>query len=328
MLRTCLIIFLLLQTALFADPPFEKFVQEPFVVHYVGKDIVNAQKAAKILAKAYDELVFDFQFEPAHHFDVYLMPTRKSFREALGGQLPDWTGAFANPMYNRMVVKSPRWDSDGSFDTSLVHELVHLVIHQYLGVRDIPRWMDEGLAIFYSGEKRWTTATALSKAISTNSIIPLSDIDYVLEYHQAKADLAYQQSYSAVRYLLKIYDIDAVRLILSKVRMGTSIQDSFVKATASSLSEFEMEWQAYARKTYKWMWFYEINDYVWLLILILGVFAFAGRWLRKRQIERQWRDEQLQAERLGPELFPPDDDNSFDIDSDETEMPSSDDDDI
>jgi hypothetical protein len=197
-----------------------------------------------------------------------------------------------------MVIKSPRWNSESSFENSLVHELVHLVIHNYLGVRDLPRWMDEGLAIFYSGEQRWKTATALSKAISTNSLIPLSDIDYVLQYHQAKADLAYQQSYSAVHYMLRTYDIEAVRDILSDIRMGTPVQNAFFKATGSSLNEFEIEWQTHVRKTHKWMWFYEIDEFIWIIIFVLVVLAFVARTIRNRRIKRQWQEEQAMAERL------------------------------
>jgi hypothetical protein len=326
MFKTCLIfVFILCQTFVFAAPSFlsntafETFEQKPFVVYYVGKDLAHAKEAAKILAKAYDELVFDFQFEPARRFDVYLMPTRKSFRDALGGRLPEWTGAYANPMYNRMVVKSPRWNSESSFENSLVHELVHLVVHNYLGVRDLPRWMDEGLAIFYSGEQRWKTATALSKAISTNSLIPLSDIDYVLEYHQVKADLAYQQSYSAVHYMLRTYDIEAVRQILSDIRMGAPVQKAFFDATASSLTEFEIEWQTYARKTHKWMWFYEIDEFVWVFIFVLVVLAFIARRIRNKSIERQWQEEQEIAARLRLEFDDSSDHQIDDLDVDDTE---------
>ncbi len=299
MFRTFLIIFFFGQTLFassFSSISFEKYIEEPFVVFYAGNDLGHAREAAHVLAKAYDELLFDFQFEPARQFDVYLMPTRQSFREALGGQLPEWTGAYANPMYNRMVVKSPRWNSESSLENSLVHELVHLVIHSYLGARDLPRWLDEGLAIFYSREQHWKTATALSKAISTNSLIPLSDIDYVLDYHRAKADLAYQQSYSTVRYLLRTYDIEAVRLILSDVKMGAPVQRAFFHATGSTLDDFEKEWQTYARNTHKWMWFYEINDYIWIFIFVLVFLAFVAKRIRNKRIERQWQEEQAKLD--------------------------------
>jgi hypothetical protein len=274
-----------------ADFYFQTITQQPFTIHFVIRDSTYARDAFKTLFKAYEEISFDLRLSHLDSFHVYIMPTRKSFRETLTGRLPSWTGAFANPSVNTMVIRSPRWNPDDSFETTLIHEFFHLLIHQYLGVHKLPRWMDEGLAIFYSHEERWKTATALAKAIATGSIIPLSEIDYVLEYHQAKADLAYQQSFSAVDYLLRTYDSDALRQIVKGLKEGQSLDDCFFLATGSSYADFEMEWQNYARKTLKWMWLYELDDYLWIVILILLISAFILRKLHNKRIEDQWRRE-------------------------------------
>lgn len=274
---------------------FEQFTQPPFVIFYAAQDVQYVRQAAEILAEAYEEIIYDLHIAKADSFYVYIMPTRKSFQEAMRGRLPSWTGAFAHPAYHRMVVKSPRWHQSDNFRTVLVHELFHLIIHNYLGSRDLPRWLDEGLAIFYSGEEHWKTARALSKAIATNSIIPLADIESVLSYHQAKADLAYQQCYSAVSYLLSTYDIEAVRHIIVGLKKGESLQQCFLPATGSTLSDFELEWQQHVRQTHRWFWFYEIDEYIWILIFVLVIMAFVVRKIRNNKIEKQWQQEQLQS---------------------------------
>lgn len=276
----------------FNDADADVLVQSPFIISYAAQDSEYAQNAAAILAEAYEEIIYDLQLAKADSFYVYIMPTRKAFQNAVQGRLPSWTGAFAHPAYHTMVVKSPRWHRSDSFRTILIHELFHLVVHHHLGTRDFPRWLDEGLAIFYSGEERWKTARALSKAIATNSLIPLADIDYVLEYHQAKADLAYQQSYSAVYYLLVTYDIDAIRHIIHALKKGESLQQCFLLATGSTLPDFEVEWQRYVRQTHRWFWFYEIDEYIWTLIFVLVVLAFVARKIRNKKIEKTWQQEQ------------------------------------
>jgi hypothetical protein len=284
----------------FIHHPFKRSVRSrsipPFTIYHVSRDSSYANQAIKYLTAAYEEITFDFRLQRDHKFDVYIMPTRHAFREALGGQLPEWTGAYADPTHNRMVVKSPRWSHEKSFQTSLVHELFHLIIHSHLGIRELPRWLDEGLAIFYAGEKRWKTATALSKAISTNSLIPLYEIDYVLQYHQAKADLAYQQSYSAVHYLLTTYDIEAVRKIIDGINLGKSLDKCFLEATGSTMYAFELEWKKYAKKTHKWMWIYEIDQYVWIFIFVLVVLVFVVKKIRSKRIEKEWEEEQSRFE--------------------------------
>ncbi len=166
------------------DFHFQARTQEPFTIHFVVQDSAYAQDAFKILSRAYEEISFDLRLNRADSFRIFIMQTRKSFRETLRGRLPSWTGAFANPSVNTMVIKSPRWSPDDSFAATIVHEFFHLLIHRHVGTREFPRWLDEGLAIFYSREARWKKATTLSKAVTTGSLIPLSEIDFVLEYHQ------------------------------------------------------------------------------------------------------------------------------------------------
>ena len=278
---------------------FESRRLPPFTFYFAIQDSQYVKTAYKTLSSAFDEITFDLQLDQDDSFDVYIMPTRKSFRDALQGRLPDWTSAYANPGMSRMVVKSPRWNPDEFFETTLVHELFHLLIHFHLGTHTLPRWMDEGLAIFYSGEDRWKTATPLSKAITTRSLIPLADIDYVLQYHQAKADLAYQQSYSAVEYLLQTYDIDAVRQIFAGLKAGSSLDACFISATGSSYSAFEMEWQDFVRKTHRWMWFYELDQYVWIFIFGLLLLVYILRRIRNKRIEGEWRRELEADEQIG-----------------------------
>ena len=275
--------------------------QSPFIIHCVSVDSLYATQAGAILSKAFEEIAFDLSVESSRPFRVYIMPTRKSFRDALKGTLPSWTGAFAVPDQHLMVIKSPRWDKSDNYEQVLIHELVHLVVHNFIGVYDLPRWIDEGMAIFYSGEDRWKTDMAVSKALTTGSILPLSEIDDVLEYHRAKADLAYQQSFSAVNYLLATYDIEALHEIIYSLKDGVNIQKAFLNATGSNLDDFENEWKTYIKKAHRWFWFYEINEYIWAFILVIAAFAFVLRHVRNKRIEREWRNESFNPIENDPE---------------------------
>ena len=133
---------------------FQSVTHSFFTIYFDPQDAPYAEHAFEILTAAYDEIAFDLELVQTDTFSIYIMPTRKLFRDALRGRLPMWASAYANPMMDRMVVKSPRWNPDDSFEKSLIHELSHLLIHKHVGARELPRWLDEGLAIFYSGEKR------------------------------------------------------------------------------------------------------------------------------------------------------------------------------
>ncbi len=258
---------------------------------YSPADSINAKQALNITGKYFDEISTDLFITERKTISVYIAPTRRNFRDFLRGQLPKWTGAFASPSENTMYIRSPRWDQDNDFSTTLVHELFHLLIHQKMGITELPRWMDEGLAIFYSDDKKWIMSTAISKALATRSLIPLSQIDNVLKFHMAKAELAYQESYSAVQYLLATYDIDAVMKILDGLKSNQSMDDCFKTATGSSFHDFELEWINYIKKHYKWTWISEFDDYIWIFIIVLFFLVGIIIRLRNRQKLQEWENE-------------------------------------
>ncbi|MBN2413302.1 hypothetical protein JXQ31_16605 [candidate division KSB1 bacterium] len=258
---------------------------------YSPADSAYAKQALNIIGKYLEEITADLLITERNTINVYIAPTRRNFRDFLRGQLPDWTGAFAAPSENTMYIRSPRWDQDNVFSTTLIHELFHLLLHQKMGLTEIPRWMNEGLAIFYSGDNKWIMSTAMSKALATRSLIPLSQIDNVLKFHSAKAELAYQESYSAVQYLLATYDIDAVLYILNGLKSNLSLDDCFKNATGSSFRDFELEWINYIKKHYKWTWISEFDNYIWILIIVLFLLAGILIRLRNRQKLREWQNE-------------------------------------
>ena len=88
------------------------------------------------------------------------------------------------------------------------------------------------------------------------------------------------------------YDIEALRQIINGLRNGKDVDFCFIAATGSPFDEFEKEWQDYVRKTHKWMWFYELDEYVWFLIFALLFVAFILQKIRNKRIEEQWQQEQ------------------------------------
>jgi hypothetical protein len=263
-----------------------------FIIIHTSADSANAVKAGEILTKSYDEITWDFQITQKDTFQVFIIGTRKEFQHIVLDKLPAWVEAFATPALKRMIIKSPRWASqDQSFSVDLIHELLHLLVYQDTKGKSIPRWLDEGLAIFYSNEQHWKSATALSKAIITHSLIPLDSIDHVLSFQRVKADLAYQESYSATQYILQYYDIEAIRTILNGIRDNQDINGIFLNATGSTFADLEQEWRRYIIKRYKWYWLSDLDDFIWIFLVILFIIAILFIRHRNKKIMQNWQQE-------------------------------------
>ena len=284
-------------TILFLSSILFGFSESNFKIHFAEIDSAYARIAKIQLEKKYKEIAYDFELATDDTFSVIIVSSRKEFQQYLKGKLPNWTGAFASPYHKKMVIRSPRWANDFlEYNVVLVHELLHLIMPGIVGNQEVPRWINEGMAIFYSGEERWKTSTALSKALSTNSFIPLQDIDSVLNFHRIQANLAYHESYSAIHYLLSTYDIDGLRTVLYGIRDRKPLDDIFISATGSSFKAFEKEWLAFERKSQRYYWLSEFDNYLWILILVLVVLAVLVRKLKNRKTEQRWEAEQEQIE--------------------------------
>lgn len=267
-----------------------------FCLHFEAADSNHALEALSILQRASNEMVLDFKITPVDTFKIILAPSRSYFRQYIHGRLPNWTQGFAMTDQNVMVIKSPRWDRpEVNFKQTLTHELLHLFLSARTNRGKIPRWLNEGLALFYAERSQWDTKTTLSKAVFTNSVIPLQAIDHVLTFERHRAELAYQESYSAVSYLLSTYDIEALNTILDGIKIHRPLDDSFLQATGSSFKDFETEWLKHLEKTQKWFWLSDFYDFIWIFILLLLLLVGVLIRLRNRKKMSAWeRDEMLE----------------------------------
>ncbi len=282
---------LLLSTATFADlsADYQSKRSGSIGVIYSPADSVLARKTLLWTEELVKEMAVDFQLPTElDTFTIFIAASQKDFTR-MTRDLPRWVAAVAIPSHHKVMLKSPAWDNQNNrYRQILAHELMHLLLYQIVGNRALPRWLDEGLALFYSQDLRFKTLTALSKAAATRSLLSLQQIDHVLQFQPLKAELAYEQSYSAVHYLLFTYDIDALRSILAGIRQGGDLDEIFQQATGSLFADFEREWQHYVYDNYRWVWLSDVDEYLWVVILLLGVLAVYAIRRRNRQKMSEW----------------------------------------
>jgi hypothetical protein len=255
--------------------------RHPFAIHYTARDSGLVQNLFPILHSAWDEMRPDLQMADTTTYHILIAPDRAFYQNYLRQGLPKWSGAFAMPSLQTLVVKSPHWDRpENEIGKSLVHELLHLLLFVRCGRQPIPRWLDEGLALFYEKPTQWDYPQTLSRALFTHSLIPLQDIDNVLSFQQSKAALAYQESYSVVTYFLSVYDSDGLHILLNGLRRRQDLDDLFQQATGSRFHQFESEWQNHIAVRYRYHWLSEWDLLLWFFIVLLAMVAVL--WIRRR----------------------------------------------
>ncbi len=269
--------------------PLIRHCRERICLYASAEDARFVEESLTVLRQASEEIQHDLALAQQETLHVLIAPSRAWFRDYLHGELPEWAQAFAIPAAATMVVRSPRWDRpEASLRQSLVHELLHLLLHQRIGNRTLPRWIDEGMAIFYAEHAEYENKSLLSRALATGSLIPLQEIDAVLQFDPNRAQLAYQESYSAVRYLLATYDAEALRTLLSGIAAGEDPDRLFLRATGSTVAGFEREWRGYLERTQKWLWLSEVDELIWLALPLLFLLVFLIIRRRNRRKLAEW----------------------------------------
>ena len=267
----------------------------PFIIYYQNstkKNIRNTQKILNSLLSYYPKLTEDIGATSDNSIVVYISPTEEIYRQFVGENFPDWSDGVASPSRNIIILKSSNILPEHADNSKIaVHELAHILLNQAVNGNPIPRWFNEGLAVYYSGEKAFASGSLISKALVTKSIIDLTDIDDVLTFYSNKAQLAYQESYLAVSYLFEQYGKEKVKEIISELGKGLPLDQALLNIIGMEMLDFEYEWHQHIKKKYRWRFLVDFDTYLWILILALFILGFILMRLKNKRTIKRWDEE-------------------------------------
>jgi len=263
---------------------------EPFIVFYLDDNKDNATKMLKTLQHFYPLLSADIGFQDSIRIVTYVVRSTIEYNYLLNKKLPKWSVGAALPARDLIVIQTNSQKNDPR--KTAIHELVHIILHNAVDDKPIPRWLDEGLAVFYSGEEEFASSSFISRALVTGSIIELALIDDVLSYDKSKAQLAYQESYSAVNFLVKKFGIDIIRRLVQAIAAEEHFEDAFLKTLGMDLLDFEIAWYKHIQQKYRWHFLVDFETYLWFFILLLFVVIFIMIRRRNRKVMERWEAEE------------------------------------
>src|ERR1041385_7839671 len=106
----------------------------------------------------------------------------------------------------------------------LQHELAHLVIHDDLRA-DIPRWFDEGAAMWAAGQVLDPDDESLLSGLArVGALAPLSALERDLPQGHDLAALAYEESYLAVDWMAERNGPSVIGEVLRRVDSGVPFE--------------------------------------------------------------------------------------------------------
>ncbi|MCH7818687.1 MAG: hypothetical protein IIB40_03925 [Candidatus Marinimicrobia bacterium] len=230
--------------------------------------------------------------------NIIISGSEDEYNQFTGNIMPKWSQGSTNYEKSRIVLKSPSFTGSGGSELTrtVIHELTHFLIGAVAPPSSIPRWFNEGTAMYLGGGETFRSKINISSAIHTNSIISLNEIEYVMTFSSERANLAYAESRAALEYLIEINEESSIKMILAELYLNKSFDSAFTKVTGIDLIDFEIEFRTKIRQRYRYYFLAAAADYIWFLIPGLFILAYLAVKLRNWQTIRRWRVEEEQDE--------------------------------
>jgi len=261
-------------------------------VEFDSQDSEIARAVGTTIDESWDEVAQAVGADPqSPPVRVILPASLEEFRRLAGGYDRRWVIAVAVHPDSLMVVKPPRLltPSLTSVRRTVRHELVHIMLSRVSNVYNMPRWLNEGVAMRVSGEMALSAEWVLAGAVLRGALLPLDELDEHFPDSHERASLAYAESLSVVDYIAETYGENALPNLIRALR-----NQSFDEALDAS---FGLDLHTLGER---WIRTVRISPYVVTLVgssfalwvmTTLAILAF----LRKRRLglqkKLQWETE-------------------------------------
>jgi hypothetical protein len=125
------------------------------------------------------------------------------------------------------------------------HELSHIVVgiatdNPYIA---LPRWLDEGLAMYAEGELRDDNRYALEDAIKADRLLSVRSMTSY-SGRASDVDLFYGQAHSIVSFMLDSFGRARLHDLLDAFSEGMRQEDALMRVYGFGLDELDDRWRA------------------------------------------------------------------------------------
>lgn len=138
----------------------------------------------------------------------------------------------------------------GFFDSTLPHELGHIIFREFVGPKaQVPIWFEEGIAMYQEKARRWGADEVVRQALKKGTFMPLEEMTQV--YLSDKMDLDrvqlfYAESASAINYLINEWGKQRFITLCRKLQDGGPFEWAFssVYVNFKDIKQLNKAWVA------------------------------------------------------------------------------------
>ncbi|MFH1245866.1 MAG: hypothetical protein V1662_05200, partial [Candidatus Omnitrophota bacterium] len=181
---------------------------EHFIIYY--QELAQAKVVADRAEYYYEKIFYDLTYEEAGEWEekceVFIIPNQDKWRKYAGSAGKEFAsiGGFVSRSGEKEIYLCSI--SLPYLSVSFPHELTHLIFYEFAEGRNIPLWLNEGLAIYESGIVGYDDKMLQQRVVAV-SYIPIKEMLNMRDYpaNREEMELFYAQSQKAVGLLLTQY---------------------------------------------------------------------------------------------------------------------------
>ncbi len=191
-----------------------------------------------VLDQAWEDHERRLGFAPTQPVTVVLQ-TAKAFQDTT--RAPGWAAAW-----NDGTIRVPVMGLDRPTAT-LVRVLRHEVAHSFIASRtgaNCPTWLQEGLAQWLEGGDPDREDATLAPMARSSALPRLDTLEQAfVGLPEARAQVAYAESLSAVAYILNHHGEDGIRRLIAALATGRSAREALPAAIGLSYADLQAGWE-------------------------------------------------------------------------------------
>jgi hypothetical protein len=207
---------------------------------------------------------------------------------------PAWVSGFAYGNLGVVVLfpyRTPAYP-DTSFDELLFHELSHVLTARAAAGHSIPRWFNEGLAMYIGRSWNLEDRSRMTWALLVDRQVSLAALDQSFAGDRGEMRRAYAVSGAFVRDLYHRFGPKIGAQILTDIALGFPFEEAFYRRTGIDFARAEERFWHSHSIWYRWVPVLTSSATLWIAITILSLFAVKRRRERTAAIKRQWEEEE------------------------------------
>jgi Peptidase MA superfamily len=235
-------------TARMEDDRFEWQVREGDVVrvHWYSGGEAFGDRALEIAEQALVETQELLGVTEEAPIDFYVYGDQQAFYDALGpGTWENVGGVALADLRTLFALIPPEQIDDEWVGIVIPHEMVHLVfdtatLNPY---HFPPRWLNEGVAVYQSQGYDLSDRALVEQAARDGSLIPIEGLTGQFPTTRDRFFLAYAESVSAVDFLIREHEQDALVQLIGSYADGLTDDEAFEQAIGMDVAAFDAAWR-------------------------------------------------------------------------------------